>query len=161
MQITPLILACIPLVRKRLHVSGSPAEVIQHLQVGGTFDRSLLNATRTAQWGEIAGRCRTSTFLLLRKHRYTNTHQPYALGKVIPTESGSSIEVLYFAPLSIFLVALLAIVAWATYPEKWAAFLTLWLPLAAVMHVIGLLLFHWERRKLERFIEANLHRASS
>jgi len=149
-----------PIRRTELNATVSPKSVARCLQESIRFRSNLLRASfDLTGWGsELTGTWGRDSFWIMKNSFWTVAYYPFGKARILPSETGSVIEILFFAPYSLILFATCVVLYFtsARYPE--IQILTIWF--WGAMHLVGILTFNWQASKIERAIEQILSKSS-
>jgi hypothetical protein len=148
-------LALIPISKAELYSTVSREETIRRLRGGIRFTPSLFAAMiADGPDGRLAGKWRDGQFTLTRKISCANVYVPWVKGGVQSDGTGTIVNLAFFAPFSAIVFAFAAFFG-ASVGRRllcWSRERAVEIGVLGIvsMHVAGVLLFFWEKRKIER-----------
>ena len=110
----------------------------------------MLLALLTASAGQLVGKWAGETFTVTRKINYANTYLPFAKGRIAPSGSGSVIDLTYSAPYSVLVIFVFALGGYFVVTRGRSEDVAIWMGIGILTHVACVLLFFWEKYKIER-----------
>jgi hypothetical protein len=149
--VNPMLL--VPTKRVELATILVPKEVMDRLRGSFPITSNLLWALITAPQGTLIAISKTNSFWMTQQVTYGNSYLAFGRAKVVYTDHGSKVRILFFAPFSSLVFLLFGagtyLVFWGTQPR---VALIVWAGMFVLVHLISCYLFFREVRAMERSI---------
>jgi hypothetical protein len=155
------ILALVPLGSSKIETSLSTDEAVERLKKGIRFRPNMMLAFLGSSAGELVGKWRESGFTVTRRISYQNTYLPFGKGVVRAAGTGSEIQLQFSAPFSGLMVLAFALGGYLVFSKGSTDQFLLTITIGVLAHIVSVLLFFWEKKKIDRRLRELLGKSGS